>query len=137
MPENIKRIALSVDDMNALAKEFLEHFPDGGNFALYGEMGAGKTTFIQGICQALELHFSGSPTFSLVNEYEMTDGRKLFHFDLYRLHSPEELRAIGFEEYIDRGSYIFIEWPQLGGSLTSNLHRIEISDEKGTRTLQY
>lgn len=137
MAENITRTAQNVDEMNALAVEFLSRFPDGGHFALFGEMGVGKTTFIQGICQTLGLHFAGSPTFSLVNEYELNDGRKLFHFDLYRLNSPEELSAIGFEEYLDSGAFIFVEWPQLGGSLTTELHRIDLSDDMGTRTLRY
>lgn len=137
MSENIIRTARSVEEMNALAAEFLQRFPDGGHFALFGEMGVGKTTFIQGICKALGLDFAGSPTFSLVNEYALTDGRMLFHFDLYRLNSPEELSAIGFEEYLDRGNYIFIEWPQMGGSLTEKMHRIEITDDQGVRTLQY
>ena len=137
MPENIIRKAHSVEEMNAHAAEFLKHFADGGHFTLFGEMGVGKTTFMQGICKALDLEFAGSPTFSLVNEYTLKDGRRMFHFDLYRLNSPEELSVIGFEEYLDSGSYIFIEWPQLGGSLTTNLHRIEITDELGIRTLKY
>jgi tRNA threonylcarbamoyladenosine biosynthesis protein TsaE len=137
MPEKFTSTAQSTEDMNALAEEFLSRFPDGGHFALFGEMGVGKTTFIQGICKALGLHFAGSPTFSLVNEYELNDGRRLFHFDLYRLNSAEELSAIGFEEYLDSGAYIFVEWPQLGGSLTEDFHRIELSDDHGTRTLKY
>jgi tRNA threonylcarbamoyladenosine biosynthesis protein TsaE len=91
---------------------------------------------MRGICQSLGLGFEGSPTFSLVNEYELNDGTRLFHFDLYRLNSPLELSAIGFDEYLDSGHYVFIEWPELGGSLTAAMPRIEITDNEGIRTVK-
>ena len=130
------RLANTVEEMTSIAAEFLAAHPQGGHFTIYGEMGAGKTTFMRGICQSLGLGFEGSPTFSLVNEYHLDDGRRLFHFDLYRLNSPEELSAIGFEEYLDSGHYVFIEWPELGGSLTAAMPRIEITDNEGIRTVK-
>jgi tRNA threonylcarbamoyladenosine biosynthesis protein TsaE len=130
------RQAATVAEMTSIAAEFLAAHPQGGQFAIYGEMGVGKTTFMRGICQSLGLVFEGSPTFSLVNEYHLNDGRKLFHFDLYRLNSPQELSSIGFEEYLDSGHYVFIEWPELGGSLTVTMPRIEITDNEGIRTVK-
>ena len=130
------RQAATVTEMTSIAAEFLAAHPQGGHFAIYGEMGAGKTTFMRGICQSLGLGFEGSPTFSLVNEYELNDGNRLFHFDLYRLNSPLELIAIGFEEYLDSGHYVFIEWPELGGSLTAAMPRIEITDNEGIRKVK-
>ena len=130
------RQAATVSEMTSIAAEFLAAHPHGGHFAIYGEMGAGKTTFMRGICQSLGLGFEGSPTFSLVNEYELNDGNRLFHFDLYRLNSPLELNDIGFEEYLDSGHYVFIEWPELGGSLTAAMPRIEITDNEGIRTVK-
>jgi tRNA threonylcarbamoyladenosine biosynthesis protein TsaE len=130
------RQAATVADMTSIAAEFLAAHPQGGHFAIYGEMGAGKTTFMRGICQSLGLGFEGSPTFSLVNEYELNDGRRLFHFDLYRLNSPKELSAMGFEEYLDSGHYVFIEWPEIAGVLTASMPRIEITDNEGIRTIQ-
>jgi len=82
-----------------------------------GDLGAGKTTMIQEI-----LEFLGSddkvtsPTFSLVNEYTYPNG-KVYHMDLYRLKDPTEAMNIGLMEYIDSGSYCFIEWPEVASSL--------------------
>jgi len=123
--------------MQAAANAFLEVFPKGGHFALYGEMGAGKTTFIQCICNSLRLQFAGSPTFSLVNEYTLADGRKLYHFDLYRLNSEQELSAIGFEEYLDSGSYVFIEWPQIAADYTEAMSALTITDDGGVRQIRF
>lgn len=130
------RQALSVEEMSAIAAEFLAAHPLGGHFGITGEMGVGKTTFMRGICQSLGLEFEGSPTFSLVNEYHLNDGRKLFHFDLYRLNSPQELYAIGFEEYLEQGHFVFIEWPDVAGSLTEAMPRITITEINGIRTIR-
>ena len=129
--------AATLEEMEAVARALLAHFPDGGHFAVYGEMGAGKTTFIHGVCKALNLPFAGSPTFSLVNEYTLTDGRKLYHFDLYRLNNAEELTAIGFEEYLETGSYVFIEWPQIASAYTEGLNILSISNQSGVRIIEF
>lgn len=86
--------------------------------ALYGEMGAGKTTFVRAFCQYLGVEGNpSSPTYSLVNEYAYPaqDGSTaLFHhLDLYRLRSPQEALDIGLEELLDDPWYCFIEWPEL------------------------
>jgi len=81
-------------------------------FLFYGDMGAGKTTFIQSLCRALGVHEAvTSPTFSIVNEYTGTSG-KLYHFDFYRLKKQDEALDMGYEEYFYSGSYCFIEWPE-------------------------
>lgn len=80
-----------------------------------GEMGAGKTTLIKSVSRALgaEDDFS-SPTYALVNEYPLADGRgRVYHLDLYRLASVEEALDIGIEDYLLGGDYCLIEWPQL------------------------
>ncbi len=129
--------AATLDEMQSAANTLLEHFPAGGHFAVYGEMGAGKTTFIQCICIALRLQFAGSPTFSLVNEYTLADGRKLYHFDLYRLNSEQELSAIGFEEYLDSGAYVFIEWPQIASVYSEAMNTLTITDDGGVRQIRF
>ncbi|MEN0050273.1 MAG: tRNA (adenosine(37)-N6)-threonylcarbamoyltransferase complex ATPase subunit type 1 TsaE, partial [Bacteroidota bacterium] len=79
-----------------------------------GEMGAGKTTLIQQICQQLGVQEAvTSPTFSIVNEYTNAQEDLIFHIDLYRLKSEEEAINIGIEEYLDQADYCFIEWPQI------------------------
>jgi len=78
----------------------------------YGEMGAGKTTFIKAFCAALGVEDTvSSPTFSIVNEYQSTKGI-IYHFDFYRLKNQTEALDLGLEEYLDSGNYCLIEWPE-------------------------
>lgn len=86
--------------------------------AITGEMGAGKTTFIQAICRVLGVpQIVNSPTFALINEYFTRSGESIFHFDFYRIEDPAELFDIGYEEYMYSGSYCFIEWPEKANEL--------------------
>lgn len=106
---------LDISDLRSLPDACAKLFEFAGPikiFAFEAEMGAGKTTFIKQLSTLLGStdNFS-SPTYSIINEYHCPTG-KIFHFDLYRLNSPEELLDIGFEEYIDSGHYCFLEWPE-------------------------
>jgi tRNA threonylcarbamoyladenosine biosynthesis protein TsaE len=86
-------------------------------FAIFGEMGAGKTTLIRGICSRLGIQDAvSSPTFSLVNEYAYPGG-KVFHFDFYRIRNIVEAYDIGYEDYFFSGHYCLIEWPEKVESL--------------------
>ena len=77
-----------------------------------GEMGAGKTTFIKAVCRELGVTDAvSSPTFSIVNEYETSSGKRLYHFDFYRIEEEQEALSIGALEYFDSGNLCFIEWP--------------------------
>ncbi|MEI6748120.1 MAG: tRNA (adenosine(37)-N6)-threonylcarbamoyltransferase complex ATPase subunit type 1 TsaE [Bacteroidales bacterium] len=106
-------ICHSPEDMEPAAKSLLQAFPAGRMFALYGRMGAGKTTFIKAICHQLGVtDIVNSPTFSIVNEYSTASGKNIFHFDLYRLKNTNELLDIGYEEYFYSGSYCLLEWPE-------------------------
>ena len=110
-----KRTAVSKNpaDLPALAREILRTMPGEVVFAFYGEMGAGKTTFIKAFCEVLGSNdVVSSPTFSLVNEYEGSGGQVLFHFDFYRIKKLEEVFDMGFEEYVYSGNYCFLEWPE-------------------------
>lgn len=103
------------------------------NILFYGEMGAGKTTLIKGICAALgSSNEISSPTYALVNEYE-GDNYLIYHFDLFRLKSFEEVLDIGFEEYIDSDAICLIEWPEKIESLVEHGLKIEI-DKIGLNT---
>lgn len=107
-------------------------------FAIYGAMGAGKTTFIKVICRHLGLddNFS-SPTYSIVNEYLGADRTRVFHIDLYRINTLAEAEEAGIEEYLNSGSYCFIEWPQVIEPILPSdavaLH-LEVSED-GSRNL--
>jgi len=78
-----------------------------------GDLGAGKTTLIKSLCAQLGVKDEvNSPTFSLVNEYLGAQGEQVFHFDWYRLEDESEAWDIGWEDYLERGDYLFIEWPE-------------------------
>ena len=87
-----------------------------------GEMGAGKTTLIKEFCKSIGVKDEvSSPTFSLVNEYESAIG-PVYHFDLYRIHSEEELYDIGYEDYFFSGYLCLIEWPEMASGIIPEKH---------------
>lgn len=104
----------SETELPELARSILEFAENRKVFALYAQMGAGKTTLIKELCRQLGSsdNFS-SPTYSIANEYQTTDGRKIYHLDLYRLNNLEEAHSIGIEDYISGNNYCFVEWPEL------------------------
>ena len=96
----------------------------------YGEMGNGKTTLIKALCKALGVSDPvTSPTFSIVNEYLGTQNTLLYHFDCYRIEEEEEILDIGFDQYLENGNWIFIEWPQkIKNLLPNDSQEIKISN---------
>ena len=105
-------VAENLHDLPAIAKALLDNLGESNVIAFDGQMGAGKTTFIQTILRAMGIeNTQGSPTYSLVNEYKSPFYGAVFHFDLYRLNSEEEAFDIGIEEMIYGGGICFIEWP--------------------------
>ena len=87
----------------------------GAVLALHGELGSGKTCFVQGLARALGVRQAvTSPTFTIVNEYR--GRRPLIHMDLYRISDPEELLSIDFENYLDTKGIIVIEWAERAGN---------------------
>ena len=105
------------DEMESVAQSILKTFPDERIFVLNGDLGSGKTTFVKGFAKALNISEDvSSPTFSIVHEYGFGNN-KIYHFDLYRLKNEQDLFQIGFEEYVDSGAYVLIEWPEMAGNL--------------------
>ena len=108
-----------LESLSQYSHKLLETFPNTRVFAFTGEVGAGKTTFIQSLCKQLGVTSAvTSPTFALVNEYPYTDAtsglpKSVYHLDLYRLRSIEEALEIGVEDYLYSQKYCFVEWPEL------------------------
>lgn len=102
----------SYEDTIKIATKIADSFKGGEFIAMYGDLGAGKTAFVQGIAKALGIsdHVT-SPTFTIVNEYY---GRlPLYHFDVYRISDPDEMYEIGYDEYIDGDGVCMVEWAEL------------------------
>ncbi len=108
-----KFVLPTIDHLDEIAGEFLEAFPEPGVFCFYGSMGAGKTTFIQALCEKLNVvDVVNSPSFAIVNEYSTANDDVVYHFDFYRLKEEEEAFDLGYEDYFYSGSYCFVEWPE-------------------------
>jgi tRNA threonylcarbamoyladenosine biosynthesis protein TsaE len=130
----------------ALGRKFSVNLKSGDVVALYGELGSGKTQFVKGVCAGLgATEHVTSPTFTLINEYRQHPGLPVFHLDLYRIRSFEELCALGIEEYLDDAGISLIEWaekadrilPRERYSITfrvvNGIDRREIRMERSTR----
>ena len=86
-------------------------------FLFTGQVGSGKTTMIKSFSKKLSvINNTSSPTFNIINEYKDDNKKSIYHLDLYRLKSINDLVEIGFEEYINSGNYCFIEWPEIADS---------------------
>lgn len=99
-------------DLDLLARHIIE--TGRKIILLQGELGAGKTALVKAVCRALGSSDEvTSPTFTLVNEYRDQDDLPIFHIDLYRLETLEDALQIGIEDYLNSGTWCFIEWPEL------------------------
>jgi tRNA threonylcarbamoyladenosine biosynthesis protein TsaE len=99
-------------EVEDVAKQLIQNLKT-KTWLFYGNMGVGKTTLIKAIVKQLGCDEEvSSPTFSIVNEYELTND-KIFHFDLYRVKNIEEAYDFGIEDYLDSNHWVFIEWPEI------------------------
>ena len=112
---------IKINDLNSIheaARQFVDLIGDRRVFAFYGQMGAGKTTFIKAVCETLGVEdVITSPTFAIINEYSLTSHLSplttIYHFDFYRIKKLEEVYDMGYEDYFYSGALCFIEWPEL------------------------
>lgn len=130
----------SIENIDQAAHDFIAQMGDETVYAFYGEMGAGKTTFINALCKALgvEDDTTNSPSFSIINEYRSdTTAELIYHFDLYRLESLEEAFDIGVEDYFDSGALCFLEWPErIDDILPGDTVKVNITvNDDDTRTI--
>ena len=122
----IKIISNSSDETEQIGEKIGEKLTGTEVIALFGGLGMGKTAFTRGLCSALGINEGvSSPTFALVNEYS---GKfKVYHFDMYRVDTWDDLYSTGFFDYIDTDSYILAEWSEnIFGALPDDAIIIEI-----------
>lgn len=122
-------ISRSINETQQIASKFAEVLKPGDILALKGDLGAGKTAFTAGIVKGLgSKNNVSSPTFTIVNEY--LNGRiPIYHFDLYRLGSEDDLYDIGIDEYLYGNGVCVFEWPELVEELAERYYCIEILKE--------
>lgn len=136
-------MTITINNIEALpqaAHDFIANMGDNTVFAFYGEMGAGKTTFIKAICDVLGVEDEvNSPTFAIVNEYRSATAELIYHFDCMRIKEIEEALDFGFEDYMECGALCFIEWPEMVEELLpGDAVKVKISvAEDGTRTIEF
>ena len=129
------------DDMRGYAGKMARELTDPTIIALYGDLGAGKTTFSQGFLAAYGVISVKSPTYGILNTYDVSFGNieRVHHFDLYRIEDVHELYEMGFEEILhDAYAHVLIEWPNCAEEfLPSNVRKIVIShQEEGGRAVE-
>ncbi|MDE6084488.1 MAG: tRNA (adenosine(37)-N6)-threonylcarbamoyltransferase complex ATPase subunit type 1 TsaE [Muribaculaceae bacterium] len=135
----------SPETLPQAAAQFVEAMKGRTLFSFNAPMGAGKTTFIAAVCKALKMaDEASSPTFSIVNEYhadpsEKTPFGKIFHFDFYRIETPEDALDLGLDDYFDSGVPCLMEWAENIGSLLPE-ETVEVTidvDQNGVRTVSF
>ncbi|MFA5618728.1 MAG: tRNA (adenosine(37)-N6)-threonylcarbamoyltransferase complex ATPase subunit type 1 TsaE [Weeksellaceae bacterium] len=127
----------SISELAEVAAEILQNLKF--KIILFeGELGAGKTTLIKELLKQMNSSDQvSSPTFSIINAYDIP-GKKVYHFDFYRIKSEEEALDFGTEEYLDSGEYCFIEWPDIiRNLLPAEFHTLKIQVEDGQRILNF
>jgi tRNA threonylcarbamoyladenosine biosynthesis protein TsaE len=132
--------SFTLADLQEAAETIWQHMKDKKIWLFHGEMGAGKTTFIHGLCQVLGVKDAiGSPTYAIINEYASSEVGTIFHMDLYRLRDEEEALGAGVEDVLYSGSLCLVEWPErAAGIIPDDALHVDISlvDEQ-TRTIKW
>ncbi|MBR9846783.1 MAG: tRNA (adenosine(37)-N6)-threonylcarbamoyltransferase complex ATPase subunit type 1 TsaE [Algicola sp.] len=132
-------ISYNINELESVATQLLEQI-NSKTVLFHGGMGVGKTTLIKAMVKALGSSDDvTSPTFSIVNEYESSNGFKIFHFDMYRIADEMEALNFGFEDYLNSDkNWLFIEWPEnVSSLLPEEVSEITITEHnKTSRTLK-
>ncbi len=132
-------LIFSLDDIAVAAEKFLAVTAHYKVFALQGEMGAGKTTFIHALCEAMGIMDAvSSPTFSLINQYKTPTGQTVYHMDLYRIKDENEAINAGIEDCLYSGNTCWVEWPEKAPGIfpSEALHLTISALDSNTRKLQ-
>ncbi len=117
-------IIFSLDEIDTVAQQILKNKPH-KVILFHGEMGVGKTTLIKSLAKELGVNgATSSPTFSLVNEYQISNNQLVYHFDFYRLNKENEALDMGADEYFYSGNWCFIEWAEKIPNLIPEFHSV-------------
>ena len=104
---------VQLESLSSVAIELVQLFSKPSFFAIHGEMGAGKTTFVQALLRELGVqHPDGSPTYAIVHEYSTMNRTKAYHLDCYRIENEHDLAQLGLDELFEENAYFFVEWPE-------------------------
>jgi len=127
-------VTSSETETRQVGKDLAKKLRPGTVLAFYGDLGAGKTTFTKGLAAGLGIDTEiTSPTYTIVNEYE-TGGIPLIHFDMYRLNSADDLFEIGWDDYLERGAILAVEWSEnVEEAFPPDTVRIQIQKDGDTR----
>lgn len=133
-------VIFALKNIGETATKFLADTAGYKVFALHGEMGAGKTTFIHALCEVMQVKDNiSSPTFSIINQYNTADGKLIYHMDLYRIKDEIEAVQAGVEDCLYSGNTCFVEWPDKAPGLfpEETLHIVISSAGDNTRKLKF
>ena len=132
-------VNFTLEQISGAALELLQAAAHKKVFAFHGEMGAGKTTFIHALCEALGVKDSiSSPTFSIINHYKTRQGQTIYHMDLYRIKDENEAINAGVEDCLYSGNICLVEWPEKAPGIfpDDTLHISITNVDDYTRKLQ-
>ncbi|MEO6734152.1 MAG: tRNA (adenosine(37)-N6)-threonylcarbamoyltransferase complex ATPase subunit type 1 TsaE [Ferruginibacter sp.] len=133
-------VIFTLEEINETANTILKTTANHLIYAIHGEMGAGKTTFIHALCEAMGVtSIISSPTFSIINQYKTNEGKIIYHMDLYRLKDEEEAISSGVEDCLLSGNTCVVEWPEkaLGVFPDDTLHINITALDTNTRRLTF
>jgi tRNA threonylcarbamoyladenosine biosynthesis protein TsaE len=133
-------VNFSLDQIQETAAKLLAETIAYKVFAFHGDMGAGKTTFIHALCEAMNItDVVTSPTFSIINQYKTNDGATVYHMDLYRIKDENEAINAGVEDCLYSGNTCLVEWPEKAAEIfpDDTLHIYITSIDDNTRKLKY
>jgi tRNA threonylcarbamoyladenosine biosynthesis protein TsaE len=133
-------VNFSLNGIATAAEKLLTEAGDYKVFAFHGDMGAGKTTFIHALCEAMSItDVVTSPTFSIINQYKTTEGQTVYHMDLYRIKDENEAINAGVEDCLFSGNRCLVEWPEKAPGVFPDmtLHIYITSIDDNTRKLKY
>ena len=133
-------VNFSLEEILDTAKKLLADTSNYKVLAFHGEMGAGKTTFIHALCEAMGVtDVVTSPTFSIINQYKTAGGQTIYHMDLYRIQDEQEAINAGIEDCLYSGDICLVEWPEKAATIfpDDTLHINISSVDDNTRKLKF